>query len=44
MLLQNPVEVKRAPTTGYKSMFPVQIVLLDSLSLGMLGIAFRVHP
>jgi hypothetical protein len=44
MLLQNPVKVKGAATTGCKSVFPVQIVLLDSLSLGTLNIVFHAHP
>jgi hypothetical protein len=43
-LLQNPIEVKGVPTTGYKSTDLGQIALPDSLSPGALGVVFCMHP
>jgi hypothetical protein len=44
VLLQNPIKVKGELATGCKSSRPGQIVLPDSLSLGVLSIASRTRP
>jgi hypothetical protein len=44
VLLQNLVEVKVASVACCKRTNPGQRVLLDSLGMGMLHIAFCVHP